>query len=152
MFMVVIGTFAWQSIAILRKIPVTDAFVIVLVTIVTVLTDLAIAVVVVLLSSPAPLGQAAVTVEQQVVIVPDSQTYHAFGCKRAEAAAMRTSLPLQRASDFRYTPCPDCNPPQPLPSSRGQRIPSGPLNCSPHWQAVGDYGSHQRSRDIQGSG
>ena len=46
MFMVVIGTFAWNSLRILRKVPFTDAFVIVLVTVVTVLTDLATAVVV----------------------------------------------------------------------------------------------------------
>jgi SulP family sulfate permease len=46
MFMVVIGTFAWNSFRIMRKVPLTDAFVIVLVTIVTVATDLAVAVVV----------------------------------------------------------------------------------------------------------
>ncbi|MBO6520140.1 MAG: SulP family inorganic anion transporter [Rhodospirillales bacterium] len=46
MFMVVIGTFAWQSITILRKIPMTDAFVMLLVTAVTVISDLAVAVVV----------------------------------------------------------------------------------------------------------
>lgn len=46
MFMVVIGTFAWQSLTIMRRIPLTDAIVIVLVTVVTVLTDLATAVVV----------------------------------------------------------------------------------------------------------
>ncbi|NQW00985.1 MAG: SulP family inorganic anion transporter [Rhodospirillales bacterium] len=46
MFMVVIGTFAWQSLTILRRIPLTDALVMVLVTIVTVMSDLAIAVVV----------------------------------------------------------------------------------------------------------
>ncbi|MEL6751835.1 MAG: SulP family inorganic anion transporter [Pseudomonadota bacterium] len=46
MFMVVIGTFAWNSLRILRKIPLTDAIVIGLVTVVTVMTDLAIAVVV----------------------------------------------------------------------------------------------------------
>lgn len=46
MFMVVIGTFAWRSIQIMTRIPLTDAFVIVLVTIVTVATNLAIAVVV----------------------------------------------------------------------------------------------------------
>lgn len=46
MFMVVIGTFAWQSLTILRRIPLTDALVILLVTVVTVMTDLAIAVVV----------------------------------------------------------------------------------------------------------
>ncbi|MEM8576385.1 MAG: SulP family inorganic anion transporter [Pseudomonadota bacterium] len=46
MFMVVIGTFAWNSLKILRKVPLTDAFVIVLVTAVTVMEDLAVAVVV----------------------------------------------------------------------------------------------------------
>lgn len=46
MFMVVIGTFAWRSLMIMRKIPVMDACVIVLVTAVTVKYDLATAVVV----------------------------------------------------------------------------------------------------------
>ena len=46
MFMVVIGTFAWNSLTILRKVPFSDAAVIVLVTAVTVKYDLAIAVVV----------------------------------------------------------------------------------------------------------
>ena len=46
MFMVVIGTFAWTSLKIMHRIPMIDALVIVLVTVVTVLTDLAMAVVV----------------------------------------------------------------------------------------------------------
>ncbi|WP_193183861.1 SulP family inorganic anion transporter [Nisaea sediminum] len=46
MFMVVIGTFAWRSLTIMRRIPRKDALLIVLVTIVTVFTDLAIAVVI----------------------------------------------------------------------------------------------------------
>lgn len=46
MFMVVIGTFEWSSFRIMGKIPKADAFVIVLVSGVTVATDLAIAVVV----------------------------------------------------------------------------------------------------------
>ena len=46
MFMVVIGTFAWNSFKILRKVPYIDAFVTILVTIVTVISDLAVAVVV----------------------------------------------------------------------------------------------------------
>ena len=46
MFMVVIGTFAWNSFKIMTKVPRMDAFVIVLVTVVTVMTDLATAVVV----------------------------------------------------------------------------------------------------------
>ncbi|HRW29177.1 MAG TPA: SulP family inorganic anion transporter [Emcibacteraceae bacterium] len=46
MFMVVLGTFAWSSLTILHRVPRHDAFVIILVTIVTVYSDLAIAVVV----------------------------------------------------------------------------------------------------------
>ncbi len=46
MFMVVIGTFAWRSLQIMTKIPRHDAFVILLVTAVTVYSDLAVAVVV----------------------------------------------------------------------------------------------------------
>ncbi len=46
MFMVVIGTFAWQSLTIMRRIPITDALVIIVVTLVTVWHDLAVAVVV----------------------------------------------------------------------------------------------------------
>ena len=46
MLMVVIGTFAWQSLIILRRIPLTDALVMGLVTVVTVMSDLAIAVVI----------------------------------------------------------------------------------------------------------
>ena len=46
MFIVVIGTFEWSSFRVLRKVPGTDALVLVLVSAVTVATDLAIAVVV----------------------------------------------------------------------------------------------------------
>lgn len=46
MFMVVIATFAWASIRIMRKIPAEDAFVIILVTGITVAYDLAIAVII----------------------------------------------------------------------------------------------------------
>ncbi|CAG5087821.1 SulP family inorganic anion transporter [Parvicella tangerina] len=45
MFMVVIGTFAWSSFRILPKIPISDAVVIVLVSALTVIFDLAIAVI-----------------------------------------------------------------------------------------------------------
>ena len=44
MFMVVLGTFEWASLRLFGKIPVADMFVGILVTVVTVLTDLAIAV------------------------------------------------------------------------------------------------------------
>jgi SulP family sulfate permease len=46
MFMVVIGTFAWSSLRIMHRIPRSDTFVLILVSAVTVVTDLAIAVVV----------------------------------------------------------------------------------------------------------
>ncbi len=46
MFVVVIATFEWSSFRMMRKIPASDAFIIFLVSAVTVLTDLAIAVVV----------------------------------------------------------------------------------------------------------
>jgi len=46
MFVVVIATFEWSSLRIIGKIPATDAFILVLVSAVTVFTDLAIAVVV----------------------------------------------------------------------------------------------------------
>ncbi|MBX2808031.1 MAG: SulP family inorganic anion transporter [Cellvibrionaceae bacterium] len=46
MFMVVLGTFEWSSLRLVGKIPATDMFIIVLVSGVTVVTDLAIAVVV----------------------------------------------------------------------------------------------------------
>jgi SulP family sulfate permease len=44
MFMVVLGTFEWSSLRVMTKVPVSDAFVIVMVSAVTVATDLAIAV------------------------------------------------------------------------------------------------------------
>jgi SulP family sulfate permease len=46
MFMVVIGTFAWNSFNIMRRVPLSDSAVVVLVTVVTVMYDLATAVVV----------------------------------------------------------------------------------------------------------
>lgn len=46
MFMVVLGTFEWSSLRIIKKIPKTDAFVLILVSGVTVATDLAVAVIV----------------------------------------------------------------------------------------------------------
>ncbi len=46
MFMVVIGTFAWSSFRVIRKIPLSDAIVLIIVSAVTVWQDLAIAVIV----------------------------------------------------------------------------------------------------------
>jgi len=45
MFMVVIGTFAWNTFRIINKVPLSDVFVIILVTVLTVVFDLAIAVI-----------------------------------------------------------------------------------------------------------
>jgi SulP family sulfate permease len=45
MFMVVIGTFAWSSFRIMNKITITDVFVLILVSVITVFFDLAIAVI-----------------------------------------------------------------------------------------------------------
>ncbi|MFT7676706.1 MAG: SulP family sulfate permease [Planctomycetota bacterium] len=46
MFMIVLGTFEWSSLGIMNKVPATDVFVVVLVSAVTVMTDLAVAVLV----------------------------------------------------------------------------------------------------------
>ena len=46
MFMVVIGTFAWSSLKTLFKVPKSDALIIIIVTVVTVMADLAVAVIV----------------------------------------------------------------------------------------------------------
>ena len=67
MFMVVIGTFAWRSIQIMTRIPRHDAFVIVLVTAVTVYADLAVAVVVgVIVSALVFAWQAAKRIDVSV--------------------------------------------------------------------------------------
>jgi SulP family sulfate permease len=67
MFMVVIGTFAWNSFNVMRKVPRIDAFVIVLVTITTVMYDLAIAVVVgVIVSALAYAWQNATRIHAKI--------------------------------------------------------------------------------------
>ncbi len=72
MFMVVIGTFAWNSLVILRKVPLTDAFVIVLVTAVTVAYDLATAVVVgVIVSALAYAWQNATRIHATTYVTPE---------------------------------------------------------------------------------
>ncbi len=72
MMMVVIGTFAWRSIRILRRIPLTDAFVMILVTIVTVMSDLAIAVIVgVIVSALAYAWSNATRIHAQIETTPD---------------------------------------------------------------------------------
>ncbi len=74
MFMVVIGTFAWNSIRILFRVPKMDAFVIVLVTAVTVAEDLATAVVVgVIVSALAYAWQNARRIHADVYEGKDGQ-------------------------------------------------------------------------------
>ena len=72
MFMVVIGTFAWNSLTILRKVPLTDAFVIILVTVVTVMEDLAVAVVVgVIVSALAYAWNNARRIHARTYVTPE---------------------------------------------------------------------------------
>ena len=72
MFMVVIGTFAWNSFKIMRKVPLTDAAVIVLVTVVTVMEDLAVAVVVgVIVSALAYAWQNATRIRAKSYVTPE---------------------------------------------------------------------------------
>lgn len=72
MFMVVIGTFAWNSLKIIWKVPRTDALVIILVTVVTVATDLATAVVVgVIVSALAYAWQNASRIRAKAYKTPE---------------------------------------------------------------------------------
>jgi len=72
MFMVVVGTFAWQSLKILRRIPLTDALVMILVTIVTVASDLAIAVIVgVIVSALAYAWNNATRIHAKAYFTPE---------------------------------------------------------------------------------
>jgi len=67
MFMVVIGTFAWTSLKIMHKIPMTDAIVMIIVTGVTVYADLAVAVVVgVIISALAYAWNAAKRIDARI--------------------------------------------------------------------------------------
>ena len=67
MFMVVIGTFAWASLKIMHKIPLTDALVMIVVTCVTVYADLAVAVVVgVIISALAYAWNAASRIDARI--------------------------------------------------------------------------------------
>jgi SulP family sulfate permease len=79
MFMVVIGTFAWHSLRIFGRIPFTDAVVIVLVTVVTVATDLAMAVVVgVIVSALAYAWQNATRIHAKIQSTPEGAKVYAI--------------------------------------------------------------------------
>ena len=80
MFMVVIGTFAWNSLRILTKVPLTDAVVTILVTVVTVATDLATAVVVgVIVSALAYAWQNATRIHAIKETSDDKKVYRIQG-------------------------------------------------------------------------
>jgi SulP family sulfate permease len=80
MFMVVIGTFAWQSFTIMRRIPLIDALVIVLVTVVTVYHDLAVAVVVgVIVSALAYAWNAAKRIDAHTEMDGEAKIYKLEG-------------------------------------------------------------------------
>jgi SulP family sulfate permease len=81
MMMVVIGTFAWQSLTVLGRIPLTDALVMILVTIVTVISDLAIAVVVgVIVSALCYAWNNATRIHAKIEITPeDAKLYQIEG-------------------------------------------------------------------------
>jgi len=80
MFMVVIGTFAWQSLTIMRRIPLIDALVIILVTVVTVYHDLAVAVVVgVIVSALGYAWNAAKRIDAHTEVDGDTKVYKLSG-------------------------------------------------------------------------
>jgi len=81
MFTVVIGTFAWSSLRILHKIPFSDALVLVLVSAVTVFTDLAIAVATgVIVSALVFAWQSARRIDSETSLDNDGvKTYHLIG-------------------------------------------------------------------------
>lgn len=81
MFMVVIGTFAWSSFRILFKIPLSDAIVLIAVSVLTVLFDLAIAVFVgIVLSALVFSWENAKRIRARKHIAPDgSKVYEIWG-------------------------------------------------------------------------
>ena len=81
MFMMVIETFAWSSFRILRKIPVSDAVVLIIVSAVTVIFDLAIAVFIgVIVSALVFAWKNAIMIRARKRIQPDgTKTYEIWG-------------------------------------------------------------------------
>lgn len=81
MFMVVIGTFAWSSFRIIRKIPLSDAIVIVVVSGITVWKDLAVAVIAgVIISALVFAWKNAIMIRARKRIQPDgTKTYEIWG-------------------------------------------------------------------------
>ena len=82
MFVVVIGTFSWSSLRIIRKVPISDAFVMILVSAVTVATDLAIAVIVGVIVSALVFAwntARSIYVEESPASGPDRKVYVLHG-------------------------------------------------------------------------
>jgi sulfate permease, SulP family len=82
MFVVVIGTFSWSSLRIIRKVPLSDAFVMILVSAVTVATDLAIAVIVGVIVSALVFAwntARSIYVEESVDSTDDRKVYTLHG-------------------------------------------------------------------------
>ena len=77
MFMVVIGTFAWQSILVIKRIPRTDVVVMIIVTAITVIYDLAIAVICgVIVSALAYAWNNAIRITGSVAIDDNGNTIY----------------------------------------------------------------------------
>jgi SulP family sulfate permease len=81
MFMVVIGTFAWSSFRIIRKIPISDAIVLIVVSAITVWKDLAVAVIAgVIISALVFAWKNATMIRARKRIQPDgTKTYEIWG-------------------------------------------------------------------------
>ena len=82
MFVVVIGTFSWSSLRIIKKVPVSDALVMILVSAVTVATDLAIAVVVGVIVSALVFAwntARSIYVEESAASTPTRRVYTLHG-------------------------------------------------------------------------
>ena len=81
MFMVVIGTFAWKSLQMTFRIPRADALVVVIVTVVTVLEDLAVAVIVGVIVSALVFAwkQATHMRIERTSMEGDAKVYHVSG-------------------------------------------------------------------------
>lgn len=81
MFMVVIGTFAWSSFRIIRKIPISDAIVLIAVSAITVWKDLAIAVIAgVIISALVFAWKNAIMIRARKRMQPDgTKTYEIWG-------------------------------------------------------------------------
>lgn len=81
MFMVVVGTFAWSSFRIIRKIPLSDAIVLIAVSAITVWKDLAVAVIAgVIISALVFAWKNALMIRARKRIQPDgTKTYEIWG-------------------------------------------------------------------------